>query len=59
MQSVQSNPPSACVTDQDGRPRFGIGHMSITAVDVDTLTNFYTAIGMRPVVNSDHSIGIA
>ncbi len=41
------------VSDQgeDRRPRFGIGHMAITATDVDTLTNFYTAIGMRLVVN--------
>ena len=34
----------------DDRPRFGIGHVSITAADVDRLADFYEAIGMRPVV---------
>ena len=36
---------------EDQRPRFGIGHVAITATDVDTMTDFYTAIGMRLVVN--------
>ena len=36
---------------EDRRPRFGIGHVAITATDVDTMTGFYTAIGMRLVVN--------
>lgn len=35
----------------DERPRFGIGHVSIPVADVDSLTDFYTAIGMRLVVN--------
>lgn len=36
---------------EDRRPRFGIGHVSITAADIDAMTSFYTAIGMRLVVN--------
>jgi len=34
----------------DPRPRFGIGHMAMTAGNVDALTDFYTTIGMRLVV---------
>ena len=32
-------------------PRFAIGHMTLDAGNVDQLTNFYTTIGMRLVVN--------
>ncbi|MDH3307018.1 MAG: hypothetical protein OEO77_05820 [Acidimicrobiia bacterium] len=32
-------------------PRFGIGHVSMAAADVYLLADFYTAIGMRLVVN--------
>lgn len=35
----------------DPRPRFGIGHIAITVSDVEALTDFYTAIGLRLVVN--------
>lgn len=35
----------------DDRPRFGIGHVAMPAGDVDRLTEFYAAIGMRLVVN--------
>ena len=35
----------------DDRPRFGIGHVSIPATDIDRLADFYTTIGMRLVVN--------
>lgn len=38
-------------SNQDGRPRFGIGHMSMTAANVGDLANFYTTIGMRQIVN--------
>lgn len=38
------NPP-------DDRPRFGIGHLAMPAADIDRLTDFYTTIGMRLVVN--------
>jgi catechol 2,3-dioxygenase-like lactoylglutathione lyase family enzyme len=51
MPVVQHNPQSVSGPGEDRRPRFGIGHMSITTADVDTLTNFYTTIGMRLVVN--------
>ena len=35
----------------DPRPRFAIGHLGLPANDVGKLTDFYSAIGMRPVVN--------
>ena len=38
-------------TDDDKRPRFGIGHMAFPATDVAELVDFYTSIGMRLVVN--------
>ena len=38
-------------TEADLRPRFGIGHISITARDVGALADFYDRIGMRLVVN--------
>ena len=40
--------------DEDGtdpRPRFAIGHLGLPVDDVGRLTEFYTRIGMRPVVN--------
>lgn len=36
----------------DPRPRFGIGHMAMTASDVSGLATFYSNLGMREVVNS-------
>lgn len=33
----------------DPRPRFAIGHVSITAADVDRLADFYRDIGFREV----------
>lgn len=35
----------------DDRPRFGIGHVSMPAADIDRLTDFYNGIGMRLVAN--------
>ena len=35
----------------DRRPRFGIGHIGLPVTDIDGLTDFYTSIGMRLVVN--------
>lgn len=32
-------------------PRFAIGHVSVPVDDVDSLTNFYTSVGLRLVVN--------
>lgn len=51
MTAVQNHPDLVSDSDVDRRPRFGIGHMAITAADVDTTTDFYTTIGMRLVVN--------
>ncbi len=51
MTVSQEIPHSTSTIEGDNRPRFGIGHISITAADVATLTNFYTSIGMRLVVN--------
>ena len=44
-------PAHAIDSNHDARPRFGIGHVSFPAADVDRLANFYTEIGMRLVVN--------
>ncbi len=51
MPVLQHNPNAVSEPGEDPRPRFGIGHMAITAAEIDTLTDFYTAIGMRLVVN--------
>ncbi len=51
MQAAQTSSQSNSLTSDDVRPRFGIGHVSMTAADVDAVSNFYTAIGMRLVVN--------
>ncbi len=51
MSVLQRKPATTRSENEDLRPRFGIGHMSISAADVNTMTNFYTAIGMRLVVN--------
>lgn len=36
------------------RPRFAIGHVGLSAGDVERLTAFYVDIGMRPVVSMGH-----
>ncbi|MGI9605350.1 MAG: VOC family protein [Acidimicrobiales bacterium] len=51
MSVLQHNPDSVSEPGEDRRPRFGIGHTAITAADIDTMTDFYTTIGMRLVVN--------
>lgn len=51
MSVAQRNKESVADSDNQRRPRFGIGHVAITAKDVDTMTNFYHTIGMRLVVN--------
>ena len=45
-QQLQHESPTA-----DPRPRFGIGHVSLTVTDVDEAAQFYENIGMRPIVN--------
>ncbi len=51
MSATQLEAEAHVAIGQDARPRFGIGHVSITATDIETLTAFYTNIGMRLVVN--------
>ncbi|MGI9616525.1 MAG: VOC family protein [Acidimicrobiales bacterium] len=51
MPTAQRNPQFVSDPAEDDRPRFGIGHVSMTAADVDAMSDFYTAIGMRLVVN--------
>lgn len=48
---IEPEPTSAPDTEPDQRPRFAIGHLSIGAADVATLTDFYTRVGMRLVVD--------
>lgn len=43
------NPDPAAEVDQ--RPRFGIGHVTFPARNIDAMTDFYTRVGMRLVVN--------
>ena len=40
--------------EPNDRPRFAIGHVSLSSADVDELAAFYVEIGMRPVVNMGH-----
>lgn len=40
----------------DTRPRFAIGHMTLAANDVASLAEFYTAIGMRLVVDMGQAV---
>ena len=51
MAFTTTKPRTDPTTAIDQRPRFGIGHMSFPATNVDELVNFYTTIGMRLVVN--------
>ncbi len=49
--TTTTTPLNTYATNDDPRPRFGIGHMSFPATNVDELVDFYTTIGMRLVVN--------
>lgn len=51
MSEALHNSQSAHEAETDSRPRFGIGHVAVHAGDIEKLTDFYTAIGMRFVVN--------
>ncbi len=48
---LQTPNPEAQAASSDPRPRFAIGHVPLAVGDVDTMTEFYTNIGMRLVVN--------
>ena len=49
--STDSSPPQT--GDQLDRPRFAIGHIGLTAADVEELARFYVEIGMRPVLTTE------
>ena len=51
MAILQEHSQTGAESSEDPRPRFGIGHVVISADNVDALTDFYTAIGMRLAVN--------
>ena len=51
MSSTNPTAAQASHTETDPRPRFGIGHLTLPAEDIDRLVDFYTEIGMRLVVN--------
>lgn len=51
MSTTRTNLESP-IDDQLGQlPRFGIGHVSMAAADVELLADFYASIGMRLVVD--------
>ena len=52
MRSAMQASPAANGINPDARPRFGIGHLAISARDVDALTDFYSRVGMRLVVKT-------
>ena len=51
MSVFQRTSPKTTKISSNELPRFAIGHLSIEANDVDKLTNFYTNVGLRLVVN--------
>ena len=46
--------PTPVTSEKNDRPRFAIGHVNVTASNVDEMTDFYVEIGMRPVVSFGH-----
>lgn len=54
MSQRTSQPEPELTTDT--RPRFAIGHMTLAANDVASLAEFYTAIGMRRVVDMGQAV---
>lgn len=51
MLSTQTRNNPNAADSVDNRPRFGIGHVSVPANDIDRMATFYSDIGMRLVVN--------
>lgn len=51
MFSTQTQRSGAKAHKPDPRPRFGIGHVSLTVTNVDEAADFYEKAGMRPIVN--------
>jgi catechol 2,3-dioxygenase-like lactoylglutathione lyase family enzyme len=54
MVKTETDPRPAPDNGHNDRPRFGIGHVSMPAADIDRLTEFYAGIGMRLVTNVGH-----
>ena len=48
----KTSTPSLRIGEQLDRPRFAIGHVGLSAADVEQLTKFYVDIGMRPVMTT-------
>lgn len=51
MLTFQKQSEQQADTNPERLPRFAIGHMSMAAKDVALLTDFYTSIGMRLVID--------
>lgn len=51
MPTAQHEYTTQSPTGTDDRPRFGIGHLALSAGNVSQLADFYTRIGLRPVVD--------
>jgi len=51
MQTTRKSSPAE--TGSAERPRFAIGHVGLSANDIEKLTEFYVEIGMRPVASLD------
>jgi len=51
LQQLDPTPRTTADPSSDQRPRFGIGHIGFPAADVASMTEFYTAIGFRLVVD--------
>lgn len=51
MSLTYNDTTEATNPDHGHLPRFAIGHVSIEVNNVDRLTDFYTSVGMRLVVN--------
>lgn len=51
MPVTTTDPTQIRASVSDQLPRFAIGHVSIPVNNVDHLTDFYTSVGLRLVVN--------
>lgn len=52
MTTTTTHTQSPRTGDQPDRPRFAIGHVGMSAANVEKLTRFYVDIGMRPVMTT-------
>lgn len=51
MPTTYTDTTTTTETPLDRLPRFAVGHLAIEVDDVDRLTDFYTSVGLRFVVN--------